>query len=127
MSEADVLARDVNSSIAPGTVMVISTTGIPPAHTPSTAYMACLAEVARITGTMPISTIRSATCFFVIWILDCQSGGSSGSKAPLPGIHYVDLPSSPSSRFDSNPAFRKYLFIGLLKGQRAFRINQQPC
>ncbi len=59
ISTCEELLRDscAITSIAPGTVIVISTMGIPPAQTPSTARRASRAEDARTTGTTPISII----------------------------------------------------------------------
>src|ERR1700678_2762935 len=69
-SEPMLLARWEITSTAPGTVMVISTIGIPPARTASAASIACFADDARTTGTMPISVIRSLTsCFFITFRL----------------------------------------------------------
>src|SRR5581483_3083275 len=50
------------SSIAPGTVIVISATGMPPSEMASTASFPSAREDARTTGTIPISTIRLQTC-----------------------------------------------------------------
>src|SRR5258706_56515 len=44
---------------APGTVRVISRMGMPPARIASTASSASAADVARTTGTMPTSRMRS--------------------------------------------------------------------
>src|SRR5258706_11066915 len=46
---------------APGTVRVISRMGMPPARMASTASSASAADVARTTGTMPISRMRCMT------------------------------------------------------------------
>ncbi|MGA8617776.1 MAG: hypothetical protein WB660_04565 [Candidatus Sulfotelmatobacter sp.] len=52
-----VLASSEITSSAPGTVMVISTIGIPPWQTASAAKRASWEEEARITGTIPIPSI----------------------------------------------------------------------
>ncbi len=49
------------NSHASGTVMVISTMGIPPAETAAAANLASSVEDTRIAGTMPISSILSRT------------------------------------------------------------------
>src|SRR5712691_869985 len=54
------------TSRAPGTVMVISTMGIPPCQTASAANLASCGEAARTTGTIPISSIRARTSYFFI-------------------------------------------------------------
>src|SRR6266496_4539236 len=51
------LTNSLISSIAPGTVMVTSTIGIPPTHTASAACLACADDVALTIGTIPTSTI----------------------------------------------------------------------
>src|SRR5205814_1050273 len=56
-SSPRLLTNSLISSIAPGTVMVTSTIGIPPAHTASAACLACADDVALTIGTIPISTI----------------------------------------------------------------------
>lgn len=56
--------RSVISSIAPGTVIVISAMGIPPRLTDSAAKRASAAEAARTPGIMPISTIRDRISSF---------------------------------------------------------------
>src|ERR1043166_3208487 len=53
--------------MAPGTVIVISTIGMPPLQTASAARCASRAEEARTTGTMPMSRIRWWTsCLFTM-------------------------------------------------------------
>jgi hypothetical protein len=48
--------------MAPGQVMVISTMGMPPLQTASAAMWASRSEDARITGTIPICSMRLRTC-----------------------------------------------------------------
>src|SRR6266403_5840030 len=60
--EALFFASSRMTSTAPGTVIVISTMGIPPSQTASAAMRASLGDAARTTGTIPISMIRSRTC-----------------------------------------------------------------
>jgi hypothetical protein len=52
--------------VAPGTVMVISITGMPPKWMASTARRASSTFEARTTGTMPVSQIRFRTLSVVI-------------------------------------------------------------
>src|ERR1035438_8645744 len=54
------------NSTAPGTVMVISTIGMPPSVTASAAKCASSPEETRIAGMMAISRILEQTSFFVI-------------------------------------------------------------
>src|SRR6202166_4638056 len=54
------------TSSACGIVMVISTMGIPPCHTASAANLASSGEAVRMTGTIPIFSMRARTsCFFI--------------------------------------------------------------
>jgi hypothetical protein len=53
--------------MAPGTIMVSSIIGMPPAQTARAASIACSGEEARTTGTIPISMMRRATSDLVIY------------------------------------------------------------
>src|SRR5580692_11403626 len=55
--------------MASGTVIVISTMGMPPAQIASTALAASSTAAARTTGTIPISPILRITSSMVIWLL----------------------------------------------------------
>ena len=90
-------ARSEMASIAPNTVMVISTIGIPPSVTASAAKRASSPENRRRAGMMPISSMRVRTFCFSIRsnsaceanrvlknILYARSGGAIGSSQ---GIH----------------------------------------
>ena len=57
-SAPKLLTRSLMTSIAPGTVIVTSTIGMPPAQTASAACLAWVAEEARTIGTIPMSRIR---------------------------------------------------------------------
>src|SRR5580658_4317996 len=64
-------------SIAPATVMVISTIGTPPRETASAAKCASSADDTLIAGTMPISLIRAQTSvFFMTEFLPAAAGDS---------------------------------------------------
>src|SRR5580698_2929188 len=64
-------------SMAPATVMVISTIGTPPRETASAAKCASSADETRIAGTMPISLIRAQTSvFFMTDFLPTAAGDS---------------------------------------------------
>src|ERR1700723_169340 len=56
-----VSAMRETTAVAPGTVMVISTTSRPPARTASAANSASSAVVARITGMIPVASARCNT------------------------------------------------------------------
>src|SRR5262249_9085572 len=76
ISEPILRASSAMSSIAPGTVMVISTMGMPPAQTASLACMASADDEARTTGTIPISRMRLRTCSLVLiirWRSSCDA------------------------------------------------------
>src|ERR1700676_958519 len=74
---------------APGTVIVISTIGIPPRHTASAANRASWGEEARITRTIPIRSICARTsCFSMEAVL--SSAGNSCSR-PLHHLkHFLE-------------------------------------
>src|ERR1700674_3258576 len=76
-SEALFFASSRMTSRAPGTVMVISTMGMPPRRTASAAIRASPGDDARTTGTIPISMIRSRT--FCLSIGGHLSSGTSSS------------------------------------------------
>jgi hypothetical protein len=59
------LASCAMTLIAPGTVIVTSTMGMPPAQTASAACIACCEDAARTTGTIPIPPIFLRTSSLV--------------------------------------------------------------
>ncbi len=79
-----VFASCAITSTAPGTVMVNSTTGMPPAQTASAACIACLPDDARTTGTMPISRIFFRTCSFSVVMVACLSGRCARRRLSSP-------------------------------------------
>src|SRR5713101_2144932 len=76
------------TSRAPGTVMVISTMGIPPCQTASAANLASCGEAARTTGTIPISSMRARTSCFLIKRRATFSAGSAGDSRSR-AFHHV--------------------------------------
>src|ERR1700693_1917599 len=68
--------------------MVISTMGIPPCHTASAANFASCGEVVRMTGTIPIFSMRARTsCFFIKRHATFSLGSADDSGAR--SFHYV--------------------------------------
>src|SRR6266478_3682539 len=79
-SETPLFLSSRITSIAPGTVMVISTMGIPPSHTAWAASSASAGDDARTTGTTPISKIRFRTPgLFIESLLRSASNTRTGS------------------------------------------------
>src|SRR5258708_31102514 len=74
---------------APGTVMVISTMGMPPWHTASAAIRASSGEDARTTGTIPISMIRSRTFCLSIGVHLVSGTSSSARDACSNTLHHL--------------------------------------
>src|SRR5258708_6247097 len=70
---------------APGTVMVISTIGIPPLRTASAAKRASSEEEARMTGMTPKLAICSLTDFFFMYASASRSADNSRSRS----FHYL--------------------------------------
>src|SRR5580704_8596375 len=89
ISEAAAFASSRITSTAPGTVIVISTMGMPPRQTASAAIRASLGDDARMTGTIPISMIRSRT--LCLSIGDHLSSGacSSARDARTDSLHHL--------------------------------------
>src|SRR5580658_4456702 len=75
------------TSSAPGTVIVLSTIGLPPSQTASSARHASRAEPARTTGTIPISRMRSRT--FCLSIAVTRSENSSTRDARSDSFHHL--------------------------------------
>src|SRR5579859_872175 len=69
------------TSMAPGTVMVISTMGMPPLLTASAARQASRGDEARTTGMMPIFSI----CVRICCLFNLSSTGYAGSNP----FHYL--------------------------------------
>src|SRR2546422_4520704 len=86
-SEALLLLSSRITSTAPGTVIVISTIGIPPWQTASDAINASREDDARTTGTTPISAIRSRT--FCLFISPAVCSWSTRDARP-DAFHYLD-------------------------------------
>jgi hypothetical protein len=70
------------TSTAPGTVIVISATGIPAPYNDSAAKMAISADETRIPGMIPISLIRSRSDFLSVPICAVRFG-VIGAPGPL--------------------------------------------
>src|SRR5436309_508007 len=80
------------TSRAPGTVMVISTMGMPPLEMASAAIRASPGDDARTTGTIPISMIRSRTfCLSIGSHLFSRTSSSARDACPDSLHHLHDL------------------------------------
>src|SRR5712691_5202338 len=78
------------TSMAPGTVIVISTMGMPPSQTASAAMRASRGDDARTTGTIPISVIRSRTsCLSILRITLLPANSSSPCDACSNAFHHL--------------------------------------
>src|SRR5262249_33977084 len=82
------LIRERITSTAPGTVMVISTIGIPPRAIASAARRASSPEAERITGTIPTSTIRWKTSALSIAFL-VRISPTSSRDTRVNALHHL--------------------------------------
>src|SRR6266851_6827993 len=88
-SDAQFFTSSRMTSTAPGTVMVISTIGMPPWQTASAATHASPGDDARTTGTIPISMIRSRTFCLSIGVHLVSGTSSSARDACSNTLHHL--------------------------------------
>src|SRR6266851_875406 len=88
-SDAQFFTSSRMTSTAPGTVMVISTIGMPPWQTASAATHASPGDDARTTGTIPISMIRSRTFCLSIGVHLFSGTSASARNARSDSLHHL--------------------------------------
>src|SRR5712691_2092103 len=105
---------------APGTVMVISSTGTPPSRTASTTFIAWSADCARTTGTSPTSAIFRRTSCLVITGLPLARNESA--LAPQAGGTLRSPQNPPASAgHPRGPALHDPLDLGQRRHRRVAR------